>query len=71
MSNSINSLLSVDEVADAIGVTKQTVTRLIRSEKLPAEKVGNKWVIREESLENYFRDNNLGGFGSLCDKGLA
>lgn len=59
MSNSTNSLLSVDEVAGAIGVTKQTVTRLIRSEKLPAEKVGNKWVIREESLENYFRDNNL------------
>ncbi|WP_419499348.1 helix-turn-helix domain-containing protein, partial [Adlercreutzia equolifaciens] len=38
------SLLSVDDAADSIGVTKQTVTRLIREEKLPAQKVGNKWV---------------------------
>ena len=35
------SLLSVDDAADSIGVTKQTVTRLIREEKLPAQKVGN------------------------------
>lgn len=32
------SLLSVDDAADSIGVTKQTVTRLIREEKLPAQK---------------------------------
>ena len=53
------SLLSVDDAADSIGVTKQTVTRLIREEKLPAQKVGNKWVLREEALRDYMRDNNL------------
>ena len=46
------SLLSVDDAADSIGVTKQTVTRLIREEKLPAQKVGNKWVLREEALRD-------------------
>ena len=53
------SLLSVDDAADSIGVTKQTVTRLIREEKLPAQKVGNKWVLREEALRDYMQNNNL------------
>lgn len=54
-----DELLSVDAAADALGVTKQTVTRLIRTEQLPARRVGNKWVIYSESLREYLSDNNL------------
>lgn len=52
-------LLSVEDAASVIGVTKQTVTRLIRSGQLPAQKVGNKWVLQSEDLESYLKDNNL------------
>ena len=54
-----NELISVDETADTLGVTKQTVTRLIRDGQLAAQKVGNKWVLRASDLENYLKDNNL------------
>ena len=39
------SLLSVDDAADSIGVTKQTVTRLIREEK-------GSWVLDERKAGN-------------------
>ena len=73
MTDSNDSLLSVDDAAVVLGVTKQTVTRLIRLGKLAAEKVGNKWVIREQSLNSYMLDNNLVAepkdhSGCYCDK---
>lgn len=55
----MSSLLSVDEAADVLGVTKQTVTRLIRNNQLSAEKVGNKWILDQDALDTYLSDNNL------------
>ncbi len=58
-SSAENSLISVEEAADALGVTKQTISRLIREKKLPAQKVGNKWVLYAKSLSDYLDTNNL------------
>ncbi|MCI8425481.1 MAG: DNA cytosine methyltransferase [Adlercreutzia sp.] len=52
-------LLSVEDAADKLGVTKQTVTRLIREEKMPAQKVGNQWVLYAKALQAYLDENNL------------
>ena len=54
-----DDLLSADDVARTLGVTKQTVSRLIRTGALPAEKVGNKWVIFADKLGAYLAENNL------------
>ena len=54
-----DDLLSADDVARTLGVTKQTVSRLIRTGALPAEKVGNKWVIFAGKLDAYLAENNL------------
>lgn len=59
MNKEKHKLLSVEDAADTLGVTKQTVTRLIRCGEIDAEKVGNKWVLRDDSLEKYLADNNL------------
>ena len=49
-----NQPLNVQEVADFLRVSKDTVYRLIREESLPAFKVGNrKYRIRHEDLENW------------------
>ncbi len=52
-------LLSAEDAATKLGLTKQTVSRLIRLGKLPAQKVGNKWVIHDGDLARYFIDNNI------------
>ena len=47
----MNGALSPQEVADKLGVSKDTVLRLLRSGKLPAVKLGWKtWRITEDAL---------------------
>lgn len=48
--------LSPIQVAEQLGVSKDTVLRLVRSGKLPAVKVGwRTWRITEESLAAFIR----------------
>ncbi len=44
-------LLSVVESAEILGVNRQRVQALISEGRLPAEKIGNSYVIREADLE--------------------
>jgi excisionase family DNA binding protein len=44
-------LISVKQAAAALGVNRQRVQQLIESKRLPAEKVGAYYVIREADLE--------------------
>lgn len=52
-------MLSVDAASKKIGLTKQTITRLIRQSVISAVRVGNKWVIDGDSLDEYMAQNNL------------
>jgi excisionase family DNA binding protein len=51
MSKDETKLLSVKQAAAALGVNRQRVQQLIESKRLPAEKVGAYYVIREADLE--------------------
>ena len=43
--------LRVDEVALAIGVSPETVADWIRTNQLPAAKIGRTWIISPEKLQ--------------------
>jgi excisionase family DNA binding protein len=43
-------LLSTDEAATRLGVSRRQVQTLIKQEKLPATKVGRDWFIRASDL---------------------
>ncbi len=45
------NLLSVKQAAEILGVNRQRVQQLIEAERLPAEKVGTYYVIKEIDLE--------------------
>jgi excisionase family DNA binding protein len=51
MSKDETKLLSVKQAAAALGVNRQRIQQLIESKRLPAEKVGAFYVIREIDLE--------------------
>jgi excisionase family DNA binding protein len=51
MSKDETKLLSVKQAAAALGVNRQRVQQLIESKRLPAQKVGTYYVIREADLE--------------------
>ena len=46
-----DKLLSVKEVAKILGVNHQRVQALISQNRLPAQKIGNSYVIKESDLE--------------------
>jgi len=59
-------LLTVDEVADILRTTPNTIYRWLRARKLPGVKIGKEWRIRKETLElklsktNTFNDKDQG-----------
>ena len=46
-----DKLLSVKESAEILGVNRQRVQTLISEGRLPAQKIGNSYVIKESDLE--------------------
>lgn len=43
-------LLSVAEVAKKLGVTRARINQFIADKRLPAQRIGRSYVIREEDL---------------------
>lgn len=52
-------LISVEDASLTLGLTKQTITGLIRAGKVSAEKVGNQWILRKADVNRYLESNNL------------
>jgi excisionase family DNA binding protein len=46
-------LLTLDEAAELLQVSKRTLQRMIQSKKLPAFKVGKQWRIRTTQLQRW------------------
>ena len=53
-------ILTPDEVAELLRVQKATVYELVKSGKLQAFKVGNRYRFKEESLEEYIQQQQVG-----------
>lgn len=51
--DSTNRFLTVAEVADELRVSTMTVYRLIKSEQLPATRVGKSLRIRRNDVDRY------------------
>jgi excisionase family DNA binding protein len=46
-------LFSVTEAAAALSVTRRRVLALITEGRLPAQRIGQQWAIREKDLADY------------------
>lgn len=46
-------LIDAKEAAKILGVSRQWVTKLIRTKKLEAEQVSGVWVIERSKVEDY------------------
>jgi excisionase family DNA binding protein len=49
-------LLTVNEVADLLRVSRMTVYRLIKTGEMPALRVGRSYRLREEDVTTYLRE---------------
>src|SRR5215217_4403977 len=72
-------LLSVEEVAEYLGVVPMTVYRWCREGRLPCLKIGRVWRIRREALEDFLKSaerpaalvGQLGSFLTVPDNVIA
>jgi excisionase family DNA binding protein len=53
-------LLTVDEIATILRVSKVFVRRLLREGKIKGRKVGRDWRVEETELQRYIRDTTQG-----------
>ncbi len=54
----MTQLMTLQEVADYLRVTKKTIYRLLRQSKIPATKVGQLWRFDAASIDNWLRQNS-------------
>lgn len=54
-------VLTLDEVARYLRVSRKTAYRMARSGELPAFKAANHWRIRRSELENWIKSQMGGG----------
>ena len=52
-------VLTPDEVAKALGLSRRTVITWLESGKLPGIKVGNRWRVKEEDLDKFIDEPNM------------
>ena len=59
--------MSLEEVADMLGVTYQLIYRLVRSGELPAVRLGKLYRVSRADLESYLeRSKSSGSAGGVC-----
>lgn len=53
-------ILTVNDVTEILGISKNMVYKLIKAKKLPAERLGSKlWRISKKELIKYFESKYL------------
>jgi len=78
-SGATRELLSVEEVAEYLGVVPMTIYRWCREGRLPCLKIGRVWRIRREALEDFLKSaerpatlvGQLGSFLTVPDNVIA
>lgn len=48
---------TLKEVAEVIKVTERTLLTYIKEGKLKATKIGGKWIVSQENLQNFINGN--------------
>lgn len=62
-----NGYMSLEEVADMLGVTYQLIYRLVRAGELPAVRLGKLYRVSGSDLERYLeRNKNAAASGGTC-----
>ncbi len=54
----MEKLLTVQEVADYLGLTARTIYNYIQNKTLPAIKIGREWRVKEKDLQALIGETN-------------
>ena len=52
--------LSVEEIAEYLGIKRDTVYKWINRKNMPAHKVGRLWKFRKDEVDEWIRQDSTG-----------
>jgi excisionase family DNA binding protein len=55
-----NEILTIDEVAEYLRLTPQTIYKWAQEKRIPAVKLGKEWRFRRSIIDRWFDDQLLG-----------
>lgn len=55
----MKTVLTPDEVAKVLGLSRRTIVGWLETGKLPGIKVGNRWRVKEEDLDKFIDEPNM------------
>lgn len=61
MSEILKDYCTTTEAAELLGVQVNSVINLIKLGRIKGEKVGNSWLVRRASIEEYYRKKRPSG----------
>ncbi|MBI2477833.1 MAG: helix-turn-helix domain-containing protein [Planctomycetia bacterium] len=57
--------LSVDEIAEYLGVKRYTIYKWIERKNMPAHKVGSLWKFKKDEIDDWVRTSEAGESSSV------
>ena len=58
-------LMTLEEVADYLRVTRKTIYRLLEKRAIPSTRVGHQWRFDRGAVDTWLRQNSLGAAASI------
>jgi len=55
-----DSVLTIDELSEYLKISKSSLYKLVREEKIPGQKVGRHWRFRKETIDRWLDENREG-----------
>lgn len=57
MSVAFGEILTIEELAGYLKISKSTLYKLVREGKIPAQKVGRHWRFRKEAIDRWLEQD--------------
>ena len=59
MNDLLDNVLTIEELAIYLKISKSTLYKLVREGKIPSQKVGRHWRFRKKSIDRWLEENGL------------
>ncbi len=56
MDKSLENVLTIEELAIYLKISKSTLYKLVREGKIPAQKVGRHWRFRRQAIDRWLEE---------------
>lgn len=56
-----SEILTIDELAAYLKISKSTLYKLVREGKIPSQKVGRHWRFKKTAIDRWLEDREPGG----------